>query len=83
MLAKYVSTVTSTVDQRIKEKESDHALASGPSRRLDEMRQKILGQEIVLLNSMRQSLALLAWQPHIGGNFPRALYLDIVAEIQR
>ena len=83
LLTKYLSSVTSTVNQRIRDKEGHQGLVAHPARKLEKLRQKVLGQEIALLNSMNRSLSMMTWEPHFGGDFPKATYQTIIDEIQR
>lgn len=83
LLAKYLNCVTSTVDQRVKDKEGDLSLASSPGHKLAKMRNKVLQRQLALLNSMRQNLAFMAWEPHFGGDFPKETYQLIIDEVQR
>jgi hypothetical protein len=71
LLANYVSSTTSTVEQRIKDKEGDMSVTTSQGRRLQKMRQKVLQKQLALLNSMRQNLAFMAWEPRFGGDFPK------------
>jgi hypothetical protein len=82
LLAKYLSSVTATVDQRIQGAEGDITIKSSPGRQLQKMREKLLGEQIVLINSMRQNLIDMDWEPSFGGNFPKQTYVAIVNEIQ-
>jgi hypothetical protein len=83
LLANYVSSTTSTVEQRVKDKEGDMSVATSPGRRLQKMRQKVLQKQLALLNSMRQNLAFMAWEPSFGGDFPKEAYQLIINEVQR
>jgi hypothetical protein len=83
LLAKYVSSVTSSVDQRLLEKEGDISLSLSLSRQLEKMRLSVLAKEVVLLNSMRQNLAFMAWEPRLGGDFPKKTYESIIKEVQK
>lgn len=83
LLANYFSSTTSTVEQRVKDKEGDMSLAASPGRRLEKMRQKVLQNQLALLNSMRQNLAFMVWEPSFGGDFPKETYQLIINEVQR
>ena len=83
LLANYVSSTTSTVEQRVKDKEGDMNIATSPGRMLQKSRHKVLQKQLALLNSMRQNLAFMAWEPSFGGDFPRETYQHIINEVQR
>ncbi len=76
LLANYLSAVTATVDERLTKPEGD------TSRRLSKLRHKILAKQIVLINSMRQNLSFLGWEPRLGGDFPKNFYKGIIDELQ-
>jgi hypothetical protein len=82
LLAKYLSSVTATVDQRIQDVEGDMTAKSSPGRQLQKMREKLLDQHIILINSMRQNLVDIDWEPPFGGDFPKETYVAIINEIQ-
>jgi hypothetical protein len=83
LLANYVSSVTSTVDQRLRDKEGNMGVSSSPGHKLQKMRQKVLQKELAILNSMRQNLAFMAWEPSLGGDFPKETYRTIINEVQK
>jgi hypothetical protein len=83
LLANYVSAVTSTVDQRLMQKEGDMSLRSSPGWKLEKLRLKVLGKQLALLNSMKQNLAFMAWEPALGGDFPKKTYKAIIDEVQK
>ncbi len=83
LLANYVSAVTTTVDERLTRAEGDLSLVSSPRRRLSKLRRQILAKQIVLVNSMRQNLAFLSWEPRLGGDFPKKSYQSIIDELQK
>jgi hypothetical protein len=83
LLANYVSAVTATVDQRLMQKEGDMSLRSSPGQKLENLRLKVLGKQLALLNSMRQNLAFMAWEPTLGGDFPKKTYKAIIDEVQK
>lgn len=82
LLAKYLSSVTSTVEQRVHDKEGDMTVRTSPGRRLEKMRLRVLQKQLALLISMRQNLAFMAWEPTFGGEFPKATYQAIITEVQ-
>lgn len=83
LLARYLSAVSTTVDQRLRDKEGNVSLKSSPGRKLEKARRNVLNQEIALLASMRQNLAFIAWEPSLGGEFPKETYKSIVEEVQK
>lgn len=83
ILARYLSVVSSTVDHRLRDKEGNASLKSSPGRKLEKMRHELLNQEIALLASMRQNLALISWEPSLGGDFPKESYEALVTEVQK
>jgi hypothetical protein len=83
LLAKYLSSVTATVDQRIHNEEGDMSIKRSPGRRLQEIRGKLLDEQVVLINSMQQNLVDMDWEPPFGGDFPKQTYSTIINEIQQ
>jgi hypothetical protein len=83
LLAKYLSSVTATVDQRIHNEEGDMSIKRSPGRRLQEIRGKLLDEQVVLINSMQQNLVDMDWEPPFGGDFPKHTYSTIINEIQQ
>jgi hypothetical protein len=82
LLAKYFSSVMATVDQRIQGVEGDMKIKSSPGRQLEKMREKLLDQQIAMINSMRQNLVDMDWEPPFGGDFPKETYAAIINEVQ-
>jgi hypothetical protein len=68
-----------TVDSRLTEKPGH----SAANLKLEKMRRKVLSKEIALLATMRKNLAFLAFEPRLGGEFPKELYQSIVDEVQK
>ena len=83
LLANYLSAVTATVNERLAHKEGDLSQSSSPGRRLSKLRHNILAKQIVLVNSMRQNLLFLSWEPRLGGDFPKESYSAIIDELQK
>lgn len=83
LLAKYMSATTATVDFRLAEKEGDTSLESSPGRKLQKIRKRTLQKEIALINSMRQNISFLDWEPRLGGDFPKRVYEELVEEVQK
>jgi len=82
LLANYLSSVTSTVELRVQDKEGTVSQRSSPGRRLEKMRLKVLQKQLAVLTSMRQNLLFLSWEPSFGGGFPKASYQAIIDEVQ-
>ncbi|KAH6664130.1 hypothetical protein B0J14DRAFT_494024 [Halenospora varia] len=83
LLANYLSCVTATLDQRLLEPDSEDAgLLESHSHKLDKVRHKVLVKQIALLNSMRQNLAFMAFEPRLGGDFPKEIYSKLIDEAQ-
>ncbi len=59
------------------------SLRSSPGRKLERLRLKVLGKQLALLNSMKQNLAFMAWEPFLGGDFPKKTYNAIIDEVQK
>jgi len=83
LLANYVSSTTSLVEQRVKDKEGDMGISTSPGRMLQKRSHKVLQKQLSLLNSMRQNLAFMKWEPSFGGDFPKEKYQSIINEVQR
>jgi hypothetical protein len=64
-------------------KEGDLSLRSSPGRRLEKLRHRIYAKELLLLTVLKQHLAFTAWEPSIGGKFPRQEYSDLIVEVSR
>jgi len=83
LLANYLSSVTSTVELRVRDKEGNVSQSLSPGRQLEKMRLKVLQKQLAVLASMRQNLLFLSWEPSFGGNFPKASYQAIIDEVQK
>lgn len=83
LLANYVNSTTSTVDNRLQDKEGDMSLPSSPGRRLEKSRQDLLQKQFALQNSMRRNLSFMDWGPNFGGEFPKEMYTLIIDEVQK
>ena len=83
LLAKYYSCVHTTVDMRLIGSEGDPDDKESPGRRLDKARKAVFTKELALLAGLRQHLAFTAWEPTLGGKFPRSQYDAIIQEVQR
>jgi hypothetical protein len=83
VLANYSSSVSVTLDQRIRGLEGDTDQISSPGRVLKAKRISILFEELTLLTEMRQISAMVLWEVSLGGKFPKSSYDRLVDEIQR
>jgi len=83
LLSKYLSAVTATVDLRLADKEGDVKDKNSPGRRLEKLRHGVLEKQVQLLGSMRANLGFLPWDFRLGGEFPKALYEEVVGEVQK
>lgn len=83
LLARYMSATTATVDFRLAEKEGDISLKDSPGRKLQNIRKRTLQKEVALINSMRQNISFLDWEPRLGGDFPKKTYELLVEEVQK
>lgn len=50
---------------------------------LEKENRRLLGALVRLLDGMRANLVFIAWEPRLGGEFPRKAYEGIVDEVQR
>jgi hypothetical protein len=83
LLATYSSSVSATLDQRIRGLEGDTTDASSPGRILKDKRNSILFKELALLSGMRQISTMVPWEVSLGGKFPKNSYDKLVDETQR
>ena len=80
VLAKYLSCVTATVDQRLLEADGG---TGSHGKKLDKARGKLLAQLIEGINGMKANLEFMAYEPRLGGSFPTQIYKDLLNEVQR
>lgn len=83
LLATYSSSVSATLNQRIRGLEGDISQASSPGRVLKARRNNMLMREIALLANLRQISTMIPWEISMGGQFPKGLYEALVNEIQK
>ena len=82
-LANYSSSVHATVALRLRRPDSNAKGRSSRERDIDETREKLLGDVFGLLLKLREDSAYTAWEPVIGGKFPRLQYNSILDQMQR
>lgn len=68
---------------RVRGVEGDMDSKLSPGRKLQKARQKVYGKELALLAGLRQHAQFTAWEPTVGGKFPRETYDSIISEIQK
>ena len=83
-VAKYLSCVTATVDQKLTEADSGSSSSSDEHRKhLEKAQNKLLAQQIITISGMKANLSLLHFEPRFGGSFPRKVYEELVDEVQK
>ena len=80
-VAKYLSCVTATVDQKLID--ADSGSSSDHGKHLEKARNKLLAHQITMINGMKANLSFLPYEPRFGGSFPRKVYEELVDEVQR
>ncbi|KAF1982765.1 hypothetical protein K402DRAFT_339639 [Aulographum hederae CBS 113979] len=83
LLTSYSSSVSASLDQRIRGLEGDTTQANSPGRILKARRNEILFRKLALLSGMRQISAMVPWEISLGGKFPKDRYDRLVDAIQR
>ena len=82
-LAKYSSSVHATVALRLRTPDPNAKGKSSRERGIDKTREKLLGEVVGLLLKLREESAYTAWEPIIGGKFPRLQYNAILDQMQK
>jgi hypothetical protein len=83
VLAKYLSCVTATVDQRLLEADEGDRDIKGHGKKLDQARTKLLSQLIGGINGMKANIGFLSFEPRLGGSFPVHIYKGLLEQVQR
>lgn len=83
VLAKFYSTMHTAVELWLASDLRDVEDAHSPANQLREARQKIFKQEMLLLTGLRMHSHFSAYEPVIGGRFPKQTYDNIMCEVQR
>ncbi|KAE8422475.1 hypothetical protein BDV36DRAFT_291303 [Aspergillus pseudocaelatus] len=78
LLAHYYSSVYTTLSISVRGLAGDHSDNKSLGRILEKARARVLAKEIVLLQGMEQHTWFFAWEPTIGGKFPRDAYEKLV-----
>ncbi|RFU35559.1 hypothetical protein B7463_g752, partial [Scytalidium lignicola] len=82
ILGNYYSVVYQTIALRIEGAEGSRADKHSPGRKLDKARSLLFAKELILLQGIKHHNAFTAWEPSIGGKFPRATYNKLVHHTQ-
>ena len=83
LLANFYSCVHTTVGMRLSGSEGNLDDKKSPGRRLEKARGTVFTKELALLAGLRQHSAFTAWEPSLGGKFPRQQYDTIIEEVQK
>ena len=83
LLANFYSIVHTTFGLRIKGTEGDMESKESPGQKLQKARSKVYAKELVLLAGLRQHSAFTAWEPTIGGKFPKEHYDTIIQAVHK
>lgn len=83
LLANFYSCVHTTVGMRLSGGEGPPDDKESPGRRLEKARTSVFTKELALLAGLRQHSNFTAWEPTIGGKFPRQQYDTIIHEVQK
>ena len=83
LLANFYSIVHTTFCLRINGTEGDLKSKESPGRQLRKARGKVFVKELALLAGLRQHSAFTAWEPTVGGKFPRKQYDTIIQEVHK
>ncbi|KAL8953173.1 MAG: hypothetical protein Q9222_000946 [Ikaeria aurantiellina] len=82
LLANFYSCVHTSVTMRLNGTEGDPNDKNSPGRRLGKARAQVFTKELALLAGLRQHSAFTAWEPSLGGKFPRKQYDVIIQLVQ-
>lgn len=83
LLASFYSCVHTTVEMRLDDFAGNPDDKTSPGRKLDNARAQVFTKELALLAGLRQHSAFTAWEPSLGGKFPRQKYDMIIQEVQK
>lgn len=83
VLAKFYSCMHTTIELWLGSNLGDAKDPGSPGHRLQTSRHKIYKEEMMLLTALRMHSHFSTFEPPIGGKFPKKIYDDIIAEIQR
>ena len=79
LLANFYSITHTTVSLRINNQEGDKESKHSPGRKLAKARSDVFVKCLTLFAGLRQHSAFTAWEPTLGGKFPKAQY-DLIIE---
>lgn len=83
LLANFYSIVHTTVGLRVRNAEGDMELKKSPGRKLEKARSEVYVKELTLLAGLRLNSCFTAWEPTLGGKFPKKQYDIIIQEINK
>ncbi|KAJ5119381.1 hypothetical protein N7448_010050 [Penicillium atrosanguineum] len=83
VLAKFYSCMHTTIELWLSSSLGDAKNPSSPGHQLQKSRHKIFKEEMMLLTGLRMHSHFSTFEPPIGGKFPKQIYDNIIAEIQR
>ncbi|PYH99783.1 hypothetical protein BO71DRAFT_138129 [Aspergillus ellipticus CBS 707.79] len=83
VLAKFYSCMHSTIELWLTGELGNAEDIQSASHDLQQARQKVFKEEMILLNSLRMHSHFSTFEPPIGGKFPKATYDQIISQIQR
>ncbi|CAG7995124.1 unnamed protein product [Penicillium salamii] len=83
VLAKFYSCMHTTIELWFSAELGNLADSNSPAKSLQASRRKIFKEEMLLLASLRAHSHFSTYEPPIGGKFPKQIYDNIIAEIQR
>ncbi|KAK2791372.1 hypothetical protein FQN53_004553 [Emmonsiellopsis sp. PD_33] len=82
VLANFYSCMHTTIEVWIHQEQGDTTNPQSPARLLERARVKLYAKEISLLSNIRSHIEFTAYEPSIGGRFPKEIYDNITSEIQ-
>ncbi|KAE8381971.1 hypothetical protein BDV26DRAFT_300451 [Aspergillus bertholletiae] len=83
VLAKFYSCMHTTVELWLNDELGNRQDTRSARFQLETSQHKIFKEEMMLLNQLRMHSHFSAYEPPIGGKFPKATYDHIISEIQR
>ncbi|KAE8153581.1 hypothetical protein BDV25DRAFT_21682 [Aspergillus avenaceus] len=83
VLAEFYSCMHTTVELWLNGELGNIQGSGSTSNKLETHRRRIFKKETVLLNQVRMHSHFSAFEPPIGGKFPRVIYDNIISDIQR
>ncbi|KAJ5819558.1 hypothetical protein N7474_005149 [Penicillium riverlandense] len=83
VLAKFYSCMHATIECWLSDELGDLQDTHSPAHKLQASRHKIFKEEMMLLTALRMHSHFSTYEPPIGGKFPKQVYDNIIAEIQR